>query len=174
MANWSVLEDSILSLIIAFGLAESRMEQDTLLLPNLDNAVPPAGDDHGRVDGMPRAGNGRSIVMSTVFLQQLAPPPIPKVDLAIAVTAGQEATVGADGNVTGISRDGMAGELLLSLESEAILGLIYHDLIVKTLSSPVLQGRVERHDGNRVHGRVGDVFDGNTNVPFPHQNLLIV
>ena len=112
--------------------------------------------------------------MSAIFLQQLAPPPIPEVDLAITVAAGQEATVRADGDVAGISRDGVAGELLLPLEGEAIFGLVHHDLVVQTLASPVLQGRVDRHDGDGVHGRVRNVFDGNANVPFPHQNLFIV
>lgn len=137
-------------------------------LPNLNHAVPTACHNHGGINRMPRAGNGGSIVMSAIFLQQLAPSPIPEVYLAITIAAGQESTIGTYGNVTGISRHGVAAELLLPLEGEAILGLVHHNLVVQALSGPVLQRRVERHDGDGVHGRIGDVFDGNADIPFPN------
>ena len=48
------------------------------------------------------------------------------------------------------------------------------DLVVERLADDVLSIGVHHHRGHRVHAGLGDVFDRDGNIKFPHEDLLVV
>ena len=58
--------------------------------------------------------------------------------------------------------------LLISLNGKSITPLIYSNMIVQTLSGYIISGGMKCHNWHWVHGRIWNVFDWDTNIPYQY------
>jgi hypothetical protein len=112
--------------------------------------------------------------MGAVLLQYLVLLPVPKEQVAVAVTADQKLAVGAKGHFTGVARHDMAREFLFPLHREFIPRLKDDDRIVQTLAAKESLGRMHDQSGHGLHGRITNVLDRYANIPLPDQYLLVI
>jgi molybdopterin-binding protein len=144
----------------------AKINRDTLvvLLPYFDDAIPSTCKDGGWLKWMPDAAYGRSVAMRTIFLQNLVSLPFPKKDIAVAIATHEESSIGRNGWFAGITRHDVAGKLFIVHGCKALAGLKANNVIVETLSDNDGLRWMQCQARNGVHGWVGNVLNGDTNV----------
>mmetsp|Transcript_14749 Transcript_14749/g.41762 ORF Transcript_14749/g.41762 Transcript_14749/m.41762 type:complete len:584 (+) Transcript_14749:1747-3498(+) len=123
---------------------------------------------------MPHASDGWALFMRSVLLQNSRLLPIPKVDFAVAVSASHESSIRTECDVASVAGNIVTTELLLLLDGEFATSLQHGDVVVKRLCRDEVARRVHRHARHGMHGWVGNVLDGDADIPLPHQHLLVV
>ena len=88
------------------------------------------------------------VIMGLPLGQQLGGLPVPDVDLAVPVPAGQEGHLGAEVHTAGVARHHVALEHLLPHLLEPVAHLVDDDLVVQALTGhhlPIGRGCDSRH-----------------------------
>jgi hypothetical protein len=119
---------------------------------------------------MPHSPDRRTLVMSVVLLQRPRAFEVPEEELTIAVPAADETSIGADGDIAGVTGDIVTLHLPLSLERVPLPCLVDDDAIVEALADEELLAGVHSNHRHGVHRWVGDVLDWDADVPLPNQH----
>lgn len=119
---------------------------------------------------MPHRPDRRTFVVSVILLQSPRALEVPEEKLAVAVPTADEASIGADGDIAGITGDIVTLHLPLALERVPLPRLVYDNAVVEALADEKLLARVHSNHRHGVHRRVGYVLDWDTNIPLPHQD----
>merc|ERR1712127_82152 len=142
-------------------------------VPELDDPVP-AGRGHlARLVRVPQNLDAH-VVVSLPLGEQLGRLPVPDVDLAVAVTAGDVALLRGEVYAARIPGHHVTLEHLLPQLLEAVADLVDGDLVVEALARDELAvggGGDGRHG---VHGGVSDVLHVHRDVPLPDTERLVV
>lgn len=119
---------------------------------------------------MPHRPDRRTFVVSVILLQRPRALEVPEEELTVAVPAADEASIGADGDIAGISGDVVTLHLPLALERVPLPRLVDDNAVVEALADEKLLAWVHGNYRHGVHRRVGNVLDWDTNIPLPHQH----
>lgn len=100
--------------------------------------------------------------------------PAPEPELALAVTAGEELSVGAEREAARIPLIQMSTKCLALVWLEATVTVVDDNLVVHALAEPVASSWVHRGRWYRVHSRVTDVLGHDGYAELPQVDLLIL
>ena len=123
---------------------------------------------------MPCTANGGTASVSAILLEDFVLLPVPKKDIAVPISTHQELSIRTKCHFAGVPRDTVTGELFLFLHGKLVASLKDGNRIVQTLANEKSLRRVHDQTRHGMHGRVANVLDGDTNIPFPNENLLVI
>lgn len=123
---------------------------------------------------MPRTTNGRTATVCLVSLQDPMFLPVPNKQTTRPITAHQELSVCTERHFTSVPRHDVTSKFSFLLQGKAISCLKHGNGVVQALADKECLDWMQHETGHRVHGRIRNVLDRDTNIPFPHENFFVV
>jgi len=143
-------------------------------IPEFDRAIPWARCYLWRLNWVPININGHTSFMNRHCSVIFACLPVPKPQLSFGVSRAQELAIWWELQAASVPWIQVARELLLPVQLEVPLAVVYHNFVIHALSGKIFPIRMHGGCRNGMHVGLTDVLGNNRDAELPHVDLLVV